>query len=380
MKVQRLEVGRMDAPERTPQGFLKVPAHLTRAGVFTYFNADGSERREWRPMSEVQRADSLATLISAPVTDQHPPEAVTVANRAKYDRGNVGENIVRDGGKVAATLYVKDGKLISAIERGDQREVSCGYTCDVELVAGVVPDGEPDAGQRYDAVQRSINYNHVAAVARGRAGSEVRMHLDVAGNQIMPRSDAPAQEKPMSEKVRIERLDGCDYIVDSDEHKAAQKYRADLEAAKADKATAEAAKVAAEAKVTELQGKLDAAVKPEALDKLVADRAALFDKARTVLGAEAKFDGKTEADIKRDVVAKAYPEEKLDGQHPAFIDGLFKAAVAAGAQSDLGRVRQDVLNPGHRGSSERRDAVGEYARAIEESEQAGKTMWSKESA
>lgn len=375
MKVQRLDVGRMDAPERTPQGFLKVPAHLTRAGVFSYFNADGSERREYRPSSEVLRADSLATLISAPVTDQHPPEPVTVANREKYDRGHVGDNIVRDGGKVAATLYIKDGKLISSVERGDQREVSCGYTCDVEMTAGVVPDGEPDAGQRYDAIQRSITYNHVAAVPRGRAGSEVRMHLDSAGNQVMPRVDALAQEKPMSEKVRIERLDGVDYILDSDEHKTAVKYRADVAAAKAETAAAQAKADAGAAEVKDLKAKLEQASDPKRLDQIAAERAELIVNARKVLGSEAKLDGKLEGEIKREVVAKAYPEAKLEGRHDAYVEGLYEAAIAKTAESDLGFVRQradvaETAPPAQRG-----DALAEYARAIEETEAAGRSMW-----
>lgn len=362
----------MDAPEKTPQGFLKVPAHLTRAGVFVYVNDDGSERREWRPSSEVLKADSLATLISAPVTDEHPREPVTAANRHKYDRGNVGDNIVRDGGKVAATLYVKDGRLISAIERGDKREVSCGYTCDVEMTAGVVPEGEPDAGQRYDAVQRSISYNHVAAVPRGRAGSAVRMHLDSAGNQVTPRIDAEEQSN-MSEKIRVEKVDGVEYILDSDEHKAAVKYRADLAAAKAETDKVQGKLDAASEKVKELESKLAEANDPKRLDAFAAARVELIESARRVLGAEFKADGKTDAQIKREVVAKAYPEAKLDGKSEDYIAGRFESAIEKGAESDLGRVRQrgDSAASGER----REDAVGAYARAIEETENTGRSMW-----
>lgn len=191
MQVIRCERGRLDAPEKMPQGFLRAPAHITRAGVLTYFNADGSQRREWRPLGEVMRADSLQTLISAPVCMLHPPEMVNADNREKYDRGNVGDNIVRDGGKVAASLYVKDSRLIAAVERGDMREVSAGYVCKLDATPGVVPDGEPDAGQKYDAVQRGIVYNHVAIVPMGRAGSEVRLRLDADDNAIFdPRADA----------------------------------------------------------------------------------------------------------------------------------------------------------------------------------------------
>lgn len=362
----------MDAPSRTPQGGLRVPASLTRAGVFEYVQDDGSVRKEYRSPAEVFKADSLASLISAPVTDEHPSVPVRTDNFSQYARGHVGENIVRNGGRVSATLYVQDDRLIAAIERGDKREVSCGYTCDVLEQPGVVPDGELDAGQKYDALQQNIAYNHVAAVPMGRAGSTVRMHLDANGHQLMPRIDAGEQTRMDSKPTRIERLDSVDYIVDSEEHKAAIKFRADLEIARADKAKAEANAVAAEAKAKELQGKLDAAVDTSKLDELVAARAALLESARKVLGAEAKLDGKTEAQIKAEVVAKAYPDEKLDGQHPAFVDGLYKAALKKDASSDLVRVRQrgDAT-----GTEQHRDAVSEYARAIEETESAGRTMW-----
>ncbi len=43
--------------KRTPQGFLRVNARLTKVGIFKY---DGG--REYRSEEEVFRADSLASL------------------------------------------------------------------------------------------------------------------------------------------------------------------------------------------------------------------------------------------------------------------------------------------------------------------------------
>jgi hypothetical protein len=326
----RIEVSRFDAVEKTPQGFLKAPAHLTRAGVFVYHNPDGTERREWRPTAEVMRADSLATLISAPVTDGHPPEMVSLANRAKYDKGNLGDTIVRDGGKVSATVYVKDAKLISAIERSDAREVSCGYRCDVEMTSGVVPEGEPDAGQRYDAIQKSIEYNHVAIVPVGRAGGEVRLRLDGAGNVITPPVGG-SQEKPMGK----ERIDGVDYDIGSDAHKAACERRDAAEKTRREvEAAAKAELVALKADLE--KARKDAAEAPAKVKAAVEARAKLESDARKVLGAEAKFDGKDDAAIIVDVVKVGYPEVKLDGEEPAFAKKLFDAAVAKADAGSLG--------------------------------------------
>lgn len=341
MKVTRREVGRLDAPERTPQGFLKAPAHLTRAGVFVYYNADGSERREWRPLKEVMDAGSLATLISSPVTDRHPPEMVTLDNRGKYDRGNVGENILRDGGKVAASLYVKDGKLISAVERGDRREVSCGYTCDVAMTPGVVPAGEPDEGQKYDAVQSGIVYNHVAVVPQGRAGS-ARIHLDAAGDAVFPHFDN--EDKHM----KIEVIDGVEYTVGTDAHTAAVKRRADAEKARKDAADALQAKAdKAEADLAEAKKRIDGL--PAELEKKAKERADLLGHAREILGEEYVVEGKTDAVIKLDIAKHANPSLKFDGKSEAYVEPLFEAAVASRKSGerndgidDLRRMRADA--------------------------------------
>ena len=58
--------------KRTPQGFLRVKARLTKTGVFIYENG-----REYRSEEEVFRAYSLESLKGAPVTDLHPSEKGT---------------------------------------------------------------------------------------------------------------------------------------------------------------------------------------------------------------------------------------------------------------------------------------------------------------
>lgn len=452
-----------------PQGFLRVPAYLTRAGVLLYANADGTPRREWRPLAEVMRGDSLATLISAPVTQLHPPEMITADNREKYDRGNVGDHIVRDGGKVSATLYIKDGRLIAAVERGDLREVSAGYVCKLDATSGVVPDGEPDAGQHYDAIQRNIVYNHVAAVPMGRAGDEIRMRLDVGGDAILaPRADVewstayindlpdsaflyieagskkddegkttprslrhfpvrdtngkldlphlrnalsriPQSSLPVSvrerlavearrllegvseprtdtseETMKVEVIGGMEYEVGSVLHQDAVARR---DKAEKDRKDAEDAKQAqldkAKADLDALQKKLDAL--PAELEQKAQDRAELVEKARQVLDAEFKFDGLDDAAIRLAVAKKANPAlvelGKLDSASPAYVQALFDGAVAGDIErrddeDDLAQQRQvargKVTGGGRR---ERGDAVDEYARAIEETEAANRTLW-----
>lgn len=368
MKVSRIDFGRIDAAERTSQGFLKAPAYLTRAGVFTYYNADGSPRREYRSTAEVFRADSLATLISAPVTDKHPSEMVTADNRSKYDMGNIGDQIVRDGGKVAATMYVKDARLISAVERGDMRETSCGYVCDTDETPGIVPDGEPDSGQRYDAAQLNIVYNHVAVVPMGRAGSEIRMRLDAAGNAVIPTTST---EKPMHK----ERIDGVDYEVGTDAHKAACARRDEGEKkAKAERDALQARADAAEGEVKKL--KADALEMPKKIAEQAAARATLETGARKVLGSEAKLDGKSDAEIRRMVAEKSAPSVKLDGKSDDYIAALFDRAVEHSdeEQFQLGALRVDAEMAAREPSkSERIDADAAWESMVERNRNAWKT-------
>jgi hypothetical protein len=177
MRVYREDRATLGTPSQTSAGgVLRVPAYVARAGVQVYYTTDGKERREWRPVAEVFRTDALAALAGAPVTHGHPPVMVTATNRVLYERGYVGREIKRDGAKVGATLYIVDKVLIAAINRGE-REISLGYHVDLSDEPGTVPYGEPDAGERYDAVQRLIRINHCAVVPQGRAGSDVRLQL-----------------------------------------------------------------------------------------------------------------------------------------------------------------------------------------------------------
>ena len=314
--MQRLDVCRLDAPKRTPQGGIVAPAYVTRTGVFNYVKPDGTVVREYRSPEEVFKADSLASLISAPVTRLHPSKPVTSATYSGTAVGHVGESVKRDGDKVAATLYVQDAKAVEAIESG-MRQVSCGYTCDVDDAPGVTAGGEA-----YDRVQRNISYNHVALVPVGRAGADVSLRLDAADNQF-------TEDKAMT----VERIDGVEYQVGSEQHKAAVasrdeiaklKSESDKHAARADMAEGECKKLGAEVVALKDPARFDAAV---------AERASLDDKAKRLAGADFKCDGLDADKIRAAALAKAKPEMKLDGKSPEYVAAAFDIATEAAPQT-----------------------------------------------
>lgn len=268
---KRIDRGTLRPVERLPDGRIRVDAYLTRTGIFDYLNADGTIRRELRRQDHVFDGASLVSATSALVTDDHPYEMVRPDNAKQYAAGIVEGTPRQDDDKVRAPLLIWDAELIEKMESG-KVEVSCGYEADI-----IEEPGEFN-GQRYDAVQTNIRYNHVAIVERGRAGRDVRARMDAA-RMISPmeKQDSvilDAVEKKIGEqavkiseleaalKTQTERADKAEAARDDFEEKfnAAEKARTDAEASFAERVTARA----------ELEGaakKLGLEVKPGMSDK-----------------------------------------------------------------------------------------------------------------
>lgn len=173
-EVSRFDIAKLGRVRRTQQGFIQVPAKLTRTGVLEYRRPDGSMRRELRLPSEVFAARSLSTLGGAPVTDGHKGGMVTPDNVRDLSVGMVNSDVRHDEKFVESTLTIQDKDAIKSVLDGKRKEVSAGYRCGLEWT-----EGEYN-GQHYDCIQRGIKYNHVAILPEnaGRAGGDVSIHLD----------------------------------------------------------------------------------------------------------------------------------------------------------------------------------------------------------
>lgn len=164
---------RIDAHEKLPSGFLRVKGNLTKTGVFPYQFGDETVR-ELRPASEVFRADSLDSLLGAPVTIDHPASFVGVENAAHLSVGTV-IRVDRADPYVSGTMQITDAKAIAMVEAGILVEVSLGYSA--------TPVEHTDASEA-EFVQTEIQYNHAALGPSGwgRLGSDVSLRLDSNGN------------------------------------------------------------------------------------------------------------------------------------------------------------------------------------------------------
>ncbi len=281
-------------------GSIKVVGQLSRPGIFAYRNADGTERREYRPADEVFKKAALDTFASAPVTINHPrmPDGqrlVTAESWKSVAIGHAGENVREDGGHVVADLYIRDAGAVARVKSGDLRAISLGYNVDYDATPGTTPEG-----QRYDGVQRNIRGNHVALLPSGiapRGGSDCMLRLDSSGDEI---------EEVLNSNVTFEELKVKITVLES-ELATARTDAAEVPALKTKLAAAETALVAATA----------LAATPERLDALLAERTA------------AQVAAKALAD-KRAVIAKRTPAlaDRLDAMGAEALDAIL--AVYAG--------------------------------------------------
>lgn len=178
--VQRLDIfeSELSSVQRTDEGFAHFFARATRIGVFLYRNADGSLRRELRHPDEVFKPESMKTLESKPITNDHPLNMVDSKNVREYTVGVTGQEVMQDGIFLKTKAIVMDQETINDVINKGKAQVSCGYFCEHIEKPGIY-DGEP-----YDVIQTNIRYNHVAIVDVGRAGPEVKLRLD-SGDAIM---------------------------------------------------------------------------------------------------------------------------------------------------------------------------------------------------
>lgn len=156
--------------DKSPEGYLicrDVP--INRTGEQDYLARElglyGDPERVvkvYRLPEDVFAPAALASFEGKDVTNSHPPEMLTAENQAAYSKGHL-ENVRRVGDNTVADLFIKDPMLVSQVESGAMREVSCGYNCNFEPYL----DGYK---------QTRIRGNHLAIVPRGRAGGSVSIH------------------------------------------------------------------------------------------------------------------------------------------------------------------------------------------------------------
>jgi len=361
----RYDVAPIEKYELTPEGYLRCWSTIARTGVQMYTDADGSVRREYRPETEVASPESLASFAGKAITLEHPPVLLDSANTKDYQIGFSGTEVVYDNGFVRAVMTITDQDAIERIMRGDAKEVSAGYRVNYEANAGVT-----DGGENYDGIQKEISGNHIAVVRRGRAGPQVKLHLDRL-DAADPSLITPIEEPSVTAKVNF---DGAEFEVTESVALAITKEREDAKMSYEDMKKmydgmmSEASKMKEEmdAMHKEMKGKQDSAegradalaeentalkadldsAKQVNVDSLVEERIALIDKARPSLDSAFDFSGKSVREIMEASIKAVRGDSDLSVRSDDYVTAMFDTLVEAGSRDDSGtqELRQAVAS------------------------------------
>lgn len=319
----RLDKARMPKIERTDEGYLRGRAIVSRIGVFKYQNADGTSRHELRHPSDVLSRESLDSLKQIPITLDHPGTLVNADNVADVAVGYTGDDVKVDGNNITVNFTVTHKDAIAQVEAG-KRELSLGYRLDL-----VSETGNYD-GQEYTHRQQGVIYNHLAIVAKARAGAEARIHLD--GASVLIENDQQ-EAKAMTVKVN---LDGIEYDAAPEVKKALDKAQERADAAEQARNDAATERDTIKVERDTVQANLDSAKEEietlkganndEAIAAAAKERVALLGKAGKLVNVDDVSD-KTPREIMEAAIKSRNDKLDLTDKSDDYVAARFDAEV-----------------------------------------------------
>ena len=358
-QVSRYDYGQVTKSEITDEGYLKVWCKAARVGTQLYTRGDGTQVREYRPEDEVSNPDSLASFGMKAVTLNHPKVLLDSKTTKLHQVGHAGSHVRFSDGFVEVALVITDQDAIDAIQRGDAQEVSAGYRVDYDPTPGVTPNGES-----YDGIQRNIKVNHIALVARGRAGREARLLLDSCDRNDAVADIEPPSNSPVISMARI-TLDGLDIELPADAAGAVQSFVKETGRAQAElqqKLDAQEEKIqAVVTEKTEAQDRIDASQERIAeLEKQLAEAVAAseqrddaaeindavnkrleaLNKFAPIMPEDYKFDGEDEAQIMAIAYQNVFEKEARSDASADYLLGVLDGVLAA--MEDIEEDQEEV--------------------------------------
>ncbi len=375
MKIEMMDKFYFPETERayTPEGYLVVPATISRPGTQLYKGIElvacedqlpGHIRPNdpvnvYRPPSEVFKQESVDSFKNIAVTNNHPPEFLNSKNYKEFSVGIVLSDVMNDEKHVQGTIKVTDYETINEIKDG-KVDISAGYHSNIYFEEGETPEGEP-----YQAVQRDISGNHVAIVMRGRAGSEVKLAdgLDdpskqterISAEGIEKRHGTEAsetrEENRRAKSSEEEEEFGIDGVPGSntsnpfgDEEEIPESTDVEDEKNKDIKELTMKLEDAMTKinELTEANEKLSSQVLDQAgIDSLVEDRMTLIDSCgKLVEGLE--HTGKSNLELKKEVLKSKMPNVSLEDKSSDYVHAAFDVLKASVEDSVEGKHDEDV--------------------------------------
>ncbi|WP_233118811.1 DUF2213 domain-containing protein [Aggregatibacter actinomycetemcomitans] len=153
----------------TKDGFLVVPATISKVGVFDYLATElGLEEEGIKKVARTEKSlfgdETIKSFENATLTIGHPEDGVNAKNWKNLSVGVV-RNVKRVGDELTAQAWIYDENAIKTVQEQGVEQLSCGYDCDIK----------PSALQDADFEMSPMIGNHVAIVAKGRCGGGVKL-------------------------------------------------------------------------------------------------------------------------------------------------------------------------------------------------------------
>lgn len=162
---------KMDQTYYTEEGYLVDHPVVTRCGIFAYSDpgSENGKRFELRLPEEVFSEKSLASYEGKPIIITHDAGEIDKDNVHEEQIGTILSKGYQDGNKVRCKIVIHN---TDALKQCGLRELSLGYGLNLDRTPGTYH------GQKYDAIQRDIEVNHLALVGEARAGDRARLNID----------------------------------------------------------------------------------------------------------------------------------------------------------------------------------------------------------
>lgn len=343
--VARFDLGEVKEDAfHTDEGYIRANAIVTRTGIFNYQNPDGTIRRELRHPDDVWDKESIESMKMIPVTNNHPEEKlVTSSNSKKLIIGYTGETIDRQDPYVYSKLVITDQDAVDYVMNQGRKQLSLGYTVDLDETPGVFD------GEQYDARQKNIRYNHLAIVDKARAGERARISLD-ADDAV----EIKEKEVTQMAKTKI-KIDNEEVIVDETVASHIEKLMEDLRNLEDERDRVNGEIVMIREKLEKAEGERDALrdveervednkeakMDSKALEKAVQERIAILKVAESHLDGESleKISTMSNLEIKKQVIKASRPSIHIDGKSEIYLDAMFDTII-----DDSKRQKVNVSN------------------------------------
>lgn len=153
----------------TKDGFLVVPATISKVGVFDYLASElGLKEDGIKKVARTEKSlfsdETIESFENATLTIGHPEQGVNAKNWKELSVGVV-RNVKRVGDELTAEAWIYDEQAIKTVQEHGVEQLSCGYDCNI------IQSSVKDA----DFEMSPMIGNHVAIVAKGRCGGTVKL-------------------------------------------------------------------------------------------------------------------------------------------------------------------------------------------------------------